>query len=447
MNNPVSKKPFSPIARDEKVSSFVQIPSLSTIASAIVIIFLLYAFFSGLLHQFYASFLFFFYSFTHRMWISVMLLGVFQTLLMIPFRIMRVIQSNNIQEFQHTVEKIESETQQTFILKKRFRQGNMTFLFYSVDFVMQIVSYVSLGRLFLTDFYSQKIDPSHLYDWVRYPTYPIQDTWFKLPYPYVTETLDLGWKVLLPTWIVLVIVQLVILLFKKASEQRKREEEAKQKELEEKVAAEQAELAAQQAAMMKQYPQGYPMMPMPVPLQAPAHTDEHSPKVAPEEPETPHPLTRYTTGYLLLFMLIAWYIVHHFPIGWDLKIFTGDVSLPNRTFNTVTAIATFITMLWHAIPKIVTKGHLAEKMGIPNEIIEKTQKEMFKDSLFTSALVGLGAFYITNQIPSAFELSIFTLEVISLLSPFTLDKVVLGSLAVKKDEITEAEVAQQFKHK
>jgi len=69
---------------------------------------------------------------------------------------------------------------------------------------------------------------------------------------------------------------------------------------------------------------------------------------------------------------------------------------------------------------------------------------MFKDSLFTATLVGLGAFFITNQIPSAFELSIFTLEVISLLSPFTLDKAILGSLALQKDKITEAEVAKEF---
>ena len=386
------------ISQDNKVSSFVKIPSLGTIASALAIIFLIYAFFSGMLHTFYASFLFFFYSYVHHMWISVMLLGVFQTLLMIPFRVIRIAKSNNIQEFQQTVEKIQKESEQTFVLKTKFRQGNPTFLFYAVDFVMQIVSYVSLGRLFLTDFYNIPLDPAHLYSWVEYPSYPIQDTWFKLPYPLVTKTIDLGWKVLLPTWIVLVIVQLIILIFKRASKN--------------KPVVEEAELTADDK------------------------------KVA----EVTEKINKYTTGYLLLFMLVAWFLVRHFPIGWRIAIFTGDVARQNTTFNTVTAVATFITMLWHGIPKIVRKGDLAEKLGIPTSIVERTQIEMFKENLLTAALVGLGAFFITNQIPSAFELSIFTLEVISLLSPFTLDKVVLGSLSVQKDDsISEDEIRQEFK--
>jgi uncharacterized membrane protein len=400
MNNQEQLK--SNIAQDSKVSNFIKIPSLGTIASALAIIFLIYAFFSGILHQFYASFLFFFYSFTNRMWISVMLLGVFQTILMIPFRVIRIAKSNNIQEFQQTVDKIKKEEEQTFVLKKKFRQGNPIFLFYSVDFVMQIVSYVSIGRLFLTDFYNNKLAPEHLYNWVEYPAYPIQDTWFKIPYPAVTKTVDLGWKIILPVWIALVVLQLIIIIFKRVSKKK------------------QADLAA-------------------------AETTENEPKENKQVSETANKLGRYATGYLLMFMLIAWILLKNFPINWKIGIFSGDVTFPNRTFNTVTAIATFITMMWHSIPKIVRKGRLAEQLGIKTSIIDHTQKEMFRESLFTATLVGLGAFYITNQIPSAFELSIFTLEVISLLSPFTLDKLVLGGLSVKKDEISEAEIKQQFK--
>ena len=361
------------------------------------------------------------------MWISVMLLGIFQTLLMIPFRVIRIVKSNNIQEFQQTIDKLKKEEQQTFVLRKRFRQGNTTFLFYSVDFVMQIVSYISLGRLFLTDFYNTNINPEHLYSWIKYPTYPIQDTWFKIPYPDVTKTIDLGWKVLLPVWIGLVILQLIILIFKNANKN-------KQDKLEttaalEKKAQEELEQKAKDKKDNKKLDFG-----------------DISKEIVPEKMlSKSNPLGRYATGYLLLFMILAWILIRHFPINWRLGIFSGDVTIPNRTFNTVTAIATFITMMWHSIPKIVRKGNLAEKMGISKKVIEKTQKEMFKESLFAAALVGLGAFYITNQIPSAFELSIFTLEVISLLSPFTLDKWVLGGLALKKDQISEAEISRRFK--
>ena len=426
MNNP-PKKSQSFVSQDSKISNFTKIPSLGTIASALIIGFLVFAFFTGILHQFYASFLFLFYSVTNKMWISVMLLGILQTLLMIPFRVIRIVKSNNIQEIQQNIDKLKKEEQQTFVLRKRFRQGNTTFLFYSVDFVMQIVSYISLGRLFLTDFYNTNINPEHLYSWIKYPTYPIQDTWFKIPYPDVTKTIDLGCKVLLPVWIGLVILQLIILIFKNANKN-------KQDKLEttaalEKKAQEELEQKAKDKKDNKKLDFG-----------------DISKEIVPEKMlSKSNPLGRYATGYLLLFMILAWILIRHFPINWRLGIFSGDVTIPNRTFNTVTAIATFITMMWHSIPKIVRKGNLAEKMGISKKVIEKTQKEMFKESLFAAALVGLGAFYITNQIPSAFELSIFTLEVISLLSPFTLDKWVLGGLALKKDQISEAEISRRFK--
>lgn len=424
------KKPQSFILKDSKISTFTRLPSLGTITSALIIGFLVYAFFTGMLHQFYASFLFLFYSVTNRMWISVMLLGIFQTILMIPFRVIRIVKTNNIQEFQQTIDKLKKEEEQTFVLKKRFRQGNTTFLFYAVDFVMQIVSYISLGRLFLTDFYNQNINPEHLYSWIKYPTYPIQDTWFKIPYPNVTKTIDLGWKVLLPVWVGLVVLQLVIIIFKNAN--KNKQEKLETTAALEKKAQQELEKKTEEKAENKDNKK--------------IDFTDISKEIVPEKIlDKSNPLGRYATGYLLLFMLLAWLLIRHFPINWRLGIFTGDVTIPNRTFNTVTAIATFITMMWHSIPKIIRKGNLAERMGISKKIIEKTQKEMFKESLFTASLVGLGAFYITNQIPSAFELSIFTLEVISLLSPFTLDKWVLGGLAVKKNQISEAEVTKRFK--
>ena len=42
-------------------------------------------------------------------------------------------------------------------------------------------------------------------------------------------------------------------------------------------------------------------------------------------------------------------------------------------------------------------------------------------------------YFITNRIPSAFELSIFTLEIISLAAPLTLDKFILKMKKPMKD--------------
>lgn len=388
MNSPNREKQPQ-LTRDPRITSRVGLPTFGTLVSAIAIVLLIYAFFSGISYQFYASFLFLFYGVTHSMWVSVVLLGVFQTLLMIPFRMIRVIKSNNIQEFRHTVEKLKDEKQQAFILKKQFRQGNATFLFYAVDFVMQLVSYISIGRLFLTDFYSVAIRPDFLYSWVPYPEYPIRDTFFKIPYPSATHTIDFGWSTVLVVWLILIVLQILVFIARRAVRNQQSEE----------------------------------------------GTENFF--------ETRW--GRYTTGYLLLFMLIAWYLVRNFPANLGISIFSGDVSIPNRTFNTVTAIATFLTLLYHSIPRIVRKGRLAEKLGIERKVVETTQMQMFKDSLLSSALVGLGAFFITNQIPSAFELSIFTLEVISLAAPFTVDKVVLKGINVTEgDEENETEVRREF---
>ena len=36
--------------------------------------------------------------------------------------------------------------------------------------------------MFLIDFYNTKLDPKMLYSFVPYPTYPIQDRIFRIPY-------------------------------------------------------------------------------------------------------------------------------------------------------------------------------------------------------------------------------------------------------------------------
>jgi hypothetical protein len=59
---------------------------------------------------------------------------------------------------------------------------------------------------------------------------------------------------------------------------------------------------------------------------------------------------------------------------------------------------------------------------------------MLADTLKAAALVGGGTFFITNRIPSAFELSIFTLETISFFSPLTLDRVILASVKPKSSD-------------
>lgn len=355
------------IIQDYQLSRVRKILPLSSIATLIVLLAFLYLFLSGELYRFYASALFIFYSLTNQMWVSVILLGVFQTLLLIPLRIIRVIRSDNIDEFQQKFGQMNSEVLQRQELRQQFNLGNRSFLFYLTDFFVQLTTFLTIGQLFLTDFYSQRIASAALYSFVPDFVFPIEHTIFKIPYPSITETVSFGWPAFIVIWLLLICVQALI--------------------------------GRIQYQLLKRK----------------AGTDVPLIRLA----------NRYNLGYFLLSILFAWYIAHHFPIGVDISIFSGNVALPNRTLNTVTAVATFATLLWFGTQKILTKSKVAKEQGVDPQTIDATQKKMFSQAMFDSAVIGLGAYFITNNIPSAFELSIFTLEVISLLSPFTLDKVIL----------------------
>ena len=111
---------------------------------------------------------------------------------MIPLRIINLKISNHIDEFREKTAQLKNDQEQSFLIKKQVREGNRPLLFYLVNFVVQLTSYISIGRLFLTDFYSVRLNPKLLFSFVPYPSYPIQDIFFKIPYPIFTRTTDLG---------------------------------------------------------------------------------------------------------------------------------------------------------------------------------------------------------------------------------------------------------------
>lgn len=364
------------------------LPSLNAIITSLLLVFLAWAFFSKQTYRFYASFLFLFYHFTSSMWISVVLLGVFQTLLMIPFRIINLTKSKHIRDFEKKVNEINQAGEQSFLIKKTAKSGNRVFFYYLVDFFVQLTSYVSMGRLFLTDFYSTKISPEMLYSFVPYPNYPLKDTWFKIPYIDIVATRDLGIRTVFLSWIIIFALSTLTMVAIRYLRGKKS-----------------LNLSA--------------------------------------APQSLKSLVGFFTGSSFILMIASYFLLRNFPSQLAPAIFTGDVSVPNRTFNTITALATFFTILWLDIPTILKKGDLAKRAGIDDTIIRKTQTNLFSESLRSATVVGLGAFYITNLIPCAFELSIFTLEIISWLSPLTLDRMILGgapryeapiSLEIKHDE-------------
>lgn len=379
------KLTFPSISRDNKLSEMIGLISLRSILASSLLIIILYAFFSGIMMQFYASIVFGFYALTQKMWVSVILLGVFQTIILIPLRIIRVRRSQNIKEFQDKTIDLEKSFLQRKKLKQQFSFGNSTFLFYLVDFMIQLTTFLSMGRLFLQDFYSKPLNPDWLYSFIPYPEYPIQHRMFEIPYVVVSKTHNFGLTGVLVLLLLFSVAMIGVELFrrwKKVKNQTKRR-------------------------LLSQLP------------------------------------VQYVITYAILIITASWVLAYHFPIGFDLRIFSGDVAEPNPRLNTVTAVVTFLTLLWFGYKRIERVSDLARQAGVDEDHIDRTERRLFADSVKSSGLVGLGAYFITNHIPSAFELSIFTLEVISIASPLTLDKLVLR-LGKKPTLADESSATQQI---
>lgn len=387
------------MAEEKKLSN--KLPT-SSIFAIILLLVVGYWFLFGDMYRFYASAVFLFYSWTHRMWVSVIMLGVFQTFLLIPLRIIRLLDFKNVRDFASESVVTGAANEQGF-LKNEFAKGSWAFSLYLADFVVQLTTYMTIGRLFLTDFYTKKLHLDALFSFVPYPKYPIQDRFFKIPYFGVSKTLDLGMEAVIYMWLLILVLELMVSLVSSMVKRAKARKSADVKEVQEK----------KESAISG----------------------------------------KYLLVYGVLLYLASYLLLRNFPVGWELRIFSGDVAFQNNTFNTITAIATFVTLMWFGINDIIRKGKIARDLGIGKRVVEATQMRLFKEKLSSSTLIGLGAYFITNQIPCAFELSIFTLEIISFFSPFTLDRWILkaapkkSETEVKKEQREKREVVEEFSGK
>lgn len=358
-----------------------KLPRVSTFLAFLTIFALLYLFFSKLSLKFYASILFFLYHYIGHMWLAVIGLGVVQTFIMLPLRIVNLTLAANVKEFEAEVEKIKGQDKQQFLIKQTVHKGNPTLLWYLVNFFTQTISYLSIGRLFLIDFYIEKLDPNLLFPFSFYPEYPIKDPIFKLPYPYAETTLDFGFGWVLVAWV-------GILLYK---------------------------------VFHNRFIAFYRRLPDAKKIQA----DNAFTNVI-------KGFIKNSAGFLTIFFALAYILIRYFPVDWQIRIFSGDVSVPNYTLNFITAVGAFVVLLWLNLPKISKKTQIARQSGIPEKIVFQTQKQLFIDNLRSAFILGLGAYYITRLIPSAFELSIFTLEIISILSPLTIDRLIFARFKPRK---------------
>ena len=76
-------------------------------------------FFQGGSFRLYASIFFCIYSVTHQIWISVILMGIFQNFAFLPMRIIGNHVNSSLKDFEDELDKVEKEDQQILVFNKK----------------------------------------------------------------------------------------------------------------------------------------------------------------------------------------------------------------------------------------------------------------------------------------------------------------------------------------
>jgi len=342
-------------------------------------------FFHGGSFKLYASIFFSLYHITGQIWISVMLIGIVQNIAFLPLRFIGMRLSKPFDDFE---EKIKEQSQQEayLLFKNKVQKGDSSMVFYIFNFIVNAIALVSAGRIFLIDFYHQKLNPNLLYNWAPYPNYPLKGTYFKLPFFKVTEFLSLSWGKIFMIWIGITLFFAVIRILWRLSKW----------------------LLAGNKGLLKARI-GY------------------------------NRLLIKTSGFSLTFLILSIIFLRNIPIKFQFITLVADLTRQNSTMNFITAVGTFLTTIHAGLTRIKIDSEILRLQGVAQKAITELSREKIRESLRNALILGAGAFFVTNHIPCAFELSVATFELLYILSPYTFDKILIRAgaqqhkLAVTED--------------
>lgn len=364
------------------------LPLLTTFL-LVFLIYLFIWFLRGGSYRLYTSIFFCLYFVTHQIWLSVLLMGVVQNIIFMPLRLIGNVFKKPLEDFEEELEKTD-DNQQLVVFSKKVKEGNTAIVYYVFNFFVNAIAFFSAARIFLVDFYSVPLDrQKFLYSWVPYPKYPLQGTIFKFPFFKITDTTALPWNtifIIIGSFFLLTITlrliwRLVRFIFKK-----------NQKILYARI--------------------------------------------------------RYNRflltigGFSGVLILAFIFLLRHIPIAFQGLLLEVNLTHPNPPMNLVTAVGTFITTLHAGYKNHSYAAKQAKIAGIDPQIVKKVFGQNMKNSLKNALILGAGAFFITNQIPSAFELSVATFEVMYMIYPYTFGRfITMGTKKVKNLEAANVPAA------
>lgn len=347
---------------------------LMPMATTFLVIFLVVIavwFFKGGSFRLYASAFFSLYYLTGQIWVSVLLIGICQNIVLLPMRFIGMRLSQSFKDFEEEIEK-SSNNDAYLVFTDKVKKGDWGILFYILNFIVNAIAFFSAGRIFLIDFYTQKLDPALLYKWVPYPDYPLVGTIFKLPFFKITETISVDWKTILFIWLGIslffAVLKLLWRIFRAFLTNNKKI-----------------------LALRINY----------------------------------NRLLLQSGGFSGTVLILSIILLRNFPVKFENWLLLADLTRQNTTMNFITAVGTFLTTVHAGYTRHNIDKKIAEKRGVDEIKLDKVFKDKMKETFRNALFLGLGAFFITNQIPCAFELSVATFEALYMLSPYTFDKILI----------------------
>ncbi|MFA6369260.1 MAG: hypothetical protein WCX20_02685 [Candidatus Shapirobacteria bacterium] len=349
------------------------LPFWTTILLVFIIVLMVW-FFKGGSFKLYASIFFSIYSITGQIWVSVILIGIIQNIIFLPLRIIGNSFDPSLKKFEDELDKIKKEETQSLVFTKKIKEGSLPVVFYIFNFFVNSIAFFSAGRIFLIDFYSDPLKLQKmnlLYDFVPYPKYPLKGINFHFPLFKITETMALDWsKIFMIIGLIVLFFVVIRLLWRILR----------------------IFLGRNKKVLFARIKYNRLLF------------------------------TISGFGGVLLILIV--FFLRHIPTAFESFVFIANLSHQNTPMNFVTAVGTFIVTIHAGYRNNTEAAKKAELINIPPEIIKKVFRDKMQQSFKNAIVLGLGAFFITNQIPSAFELSVTTFEVMYLIYPYTFGQII-----------------------
>lgn len=324
-------------------------------------------FIRGGTYKFYTSLFFGLYFLTHQTWVSIILVGVVQSFIFLPLRIISSRHHSDLKDFESELAKTKNDNQY-ILFRKNVTEGSLPVIFYSLNFVLLTIAFVSVGRVFLLDFYNEKVSPHYLYSFIPYPEYPLNGTVFNFPFFKITQTISLNWSTILYFWLIVfafyISLRLVWIFLRFFLTKNK--------------------------------------------------------KILQIRIKYNRTLIFFGSfiGTLFLFSII---FLRHIPTGFQSIWLSADLAKQNTVFNIITAFGMFFAATHAGYIHQRDAAIEAKKNNIPDEIIAIVFKNHMYITLRNGIFLAGLALWVTRLMPSSHDLSVLTFIVLYLISPITFD--------------------------